>query len=400
MSVKLQTVVLNKNADRRLRAGHSWIYSNEIDTKFSSLGNFEQGEQVDVVNSQGKWLGSGYINPNSLICVRVLNRNKQVRIDGSLLVHRLKIALSLRDRFYQKPFYRWVFGESDGLPGLIVDRYGDYCVVAISTWGMERLIDEILYAVTKVLKPAGILFRNDSTARQQEGLERYIEIASGDIPELVRLSEGQSEFDVSLFEGQKTGWFFDQEANRKRMLKYIRGKTVLDVCSYVGAWSVQAALAGAKSVTSIDISASALEQLEKNAQLNAVNGKISCMQSDAFKAMKTLKDDFNKYDVVILDPPAFMKRRKDIKQGLTAYRRLNEMALRLLQNDGVLISASCSHHLAKSELLKVIQQSARHTDRVVQVLEEGRQGIDHPVHPAIVETEYLKAYYCRVLSSF
>lgn len=400
MSSETQPVVLNKNADRRLRAGHSWVYSNEINAVGSNLRSFTPGQLVDVLSHQGKWLGSGYINPNSLICVRIVSRQKDIAVNASLIVHRLKIALGLRERFYAKPFYRLVFGESDGLPGLIVDRYGDYCVVAISTAGMELLRDEVIHAVNKVLKPEGILFRNDSTARQQEGLDQYSEIAQGVIPEHVRISEGESQFDISLHEGQKTGWFYDQAANRQRMLKYVAGKSVLDVCSYAGAWSVRAAVNGATQVTSVDISETALAMLEHNAQLNQVENSIETIQADAFQALKELKQADRRFDVIILDPPAFMKRRKDIKQGLTAYRRLNEMAIRLLNNDGILISASCSYHMSSAELLKVIQQSARHNDRWVQVLEEGKQGLDHPVNPAIVETEYLKAFYCRVLRGF
>jgi len=396
----LAHVRLKQNADRRLRAGHSWVYSNEINTQETSLKTFQAGQLVDVVNHQGKWMGAGYINPNSLICVRIVSRQKNISVDVSLIVHRLKIALGLRERFYAQPFYRLVFGESDGLPGLVIDRYGDYCVLAISTAGMEGLRDDIVFAVNKVLKPKGILFRNDSSARQQEGLERYTEIADGVIPATIPVTEGQSRFDVSLLEGQKTGWFYDQAANRDRMLKYTGAKKVLDVCSYVGAWSVRAAVHGASEVTAIDVSESALAMLRQNAALNGVEDKLETIQSDAFEALKVLKQEERKFDVIILDPPAFMKRKKDIKQGLTAYRRLNEMAIRLLNNDGILISASCSHHLSSADLLRVIQQSARHSDRWVQVLEDGRQGLDHPVHPAIEETHYLKAFYCRVLRNF
>jgi len=321
-------------------------------------------------------------------------------VDKSLIVHRLNIALSLRERFYEKPFYRLVYGDSDGLPGLIVDRYGDYCTVAIATAGMERLKQDIVDALNKVIKPKGIVFRNDSSARSIEGLERYSEIAFGDVPESVTIEEGDCKFSVSLLEGQKTGWFYDQAANRRRMLDYVKGKTVLDVCSYIGAWSVQAAKAGAQKVTSVDVSESALDLLFHNAEINAVDDKVEAIQGDAFEALKALKQEGEKYDVIILDPPAFIKRRKDIKQGLIAYRRLNEMAIRLLNNDGILISASCSFHLSSQDLLKTLQQSARHNDRWLQVLEEGKQGRDHPVNPAIVETGYLKAFYCRVLRSF
>jgi len=390
-------IKLNKNADRRLREGHSWIYSNEINTKLTSLQNFEAGEIVDVVNHQDKWLGRGYINPNSLICIRLLTRDKKIAVNKSLIVHRLNVALSMRERFYEKPFYRLVYGDSDGLPGLIVDRYGDYCTVAISTAGMENLKEAIVEALNQVIKPKGIVFRNDSSARAIEGLDRYAEIGFGDVPESVMIEEGDCEFSVSLLEGQKTGWFYDQAANRRRMLDYVQGKTVLDVCSYIGAWSVQAARAGAEKVTSVDVSESALDQLFHNAELNGVSDKVEAIQGDAFEALKALKQEGEKFDVIILDPPAFIKRRKDIKQGVIAYRRMNEMAIRLLNNDGILISASCSFHLSSQDLLKTLQQSARHNDRWLQVLEEGKQGRDHPVNPAIVETGYLKAFYCRVL---
>lgn len=397
MSAGLSEVILNKNADRRIRAGHSWVYSNEIDSRKTSLKLFSPGQLVDISSASGKWLGVGYINPNSLICIRLLSRQQGVEPGASLIVHRLKIALGLRERFYDKAFYRLVFGESDGLPGLIIDRYGDYCVVAISTAGMELLRDAVVHAVNKVLKPKGIIFRNDSNARQLENLPQYIEVASGSVPETIRLEENNCRFDVSLYEGQKTGWFYDQAANRQKMLKYVPGQTVLDVCSYIGAWSVQAAVNGATQVASVDVSQAALSMLQHNAELNAVADKLELVQADAFQALRDFKTQGRRFDVIILDPPAFMKKRKDIKQGLIAYRRLNEMAIRLLNNDGILISASCSYHMSSEELLKVIQQSARHCDRWVQIIEEGKQGLDHPVNPAIAETAYLKAFYCRVL---
>ena len=269
--------------------------------------------------------------------------------------------------------------------------------MAIATAGMQKLQTEILTALDKVLKPKGVVLRNDASIRQQEGLDRYVEIASGAVPDLVELEEGDCRYQVSLTEGQKTGWFFDQAANRQNMLEYVSGKTVLDVCSYVGAWSVQAAKAGATEVTAVDVSAKALDAAHYNAELNNVADKLILIEGDAFDAMRELKQENHRYDVVILDPPAFIKKRKDIKQGLIAYKRLNELAVRLVNNDGILISASCSHHLSGQDLVKTLQQAARHNDRWLQILEEGKQGIDHPVHPAIPETSYLKAYYCRVL---
>lgn len=391
---------LNKNQDRRLRAGHCWIYSNEVDTKASPLKDLEPGQAVDIVNHQDKWLGSGYVNPNSLICARLVSRDREHPLTGSLLVHRLKIALALRERLYAKPYYRLVFGETDGLPGLVVDRYGDLVVVQITTAGMEQMKAEVVAAIEKVLKPAGILLRNDSSIRALEGLDQYIELASGKMPELLALEEGGLKFQVQSQDGQKTGWFFDQADNRTRMAKYIQSGRVLDVCSYVGAWGVQAAAMGAKEVVCVDTSASALEMVQANAALNGLSDKVSTRRANAFDCLRDLRSENAHFDVIILDPPAFIKRRKDMKEGTMAYMRLNQAALQLLSKDGILITSSCSHHMSQEGLLQLVQQAGRHTDRSLQLLEQGQQGMDHPIHPAIPETAYLKTFYLRVLPSF
>ncbi|MCP4128637.1 MAG: class I SAM-dependent rRNA methyltransferase [Gammaproteobacteria bacterium] len=391
---------LNKNQDRRLRFGHCWIYSNEVDTKATPLKGVEPGQAVDIVNHQGKWLGSGYVNPHSLICARLVSRDREHPLTGSLLVHRLKIALSLRERMHTKPYYRLVFGESDGLPGLVVDRYGDLIVAQITTAGMERMKAEVVAAIEKVLKPVGILLRNDSSIRGQEGLDQYIELAAGKVPELLTLEEGGLKFQVQAQEGQKTGWFFDQADNRARMARYIRGGRVLDVCSYVGAWGVQAAAMGAEEVVCVDSSAGALEMVQANAALNDMSNKVSTKRANAFDALRDLRSEREHFDLIVLDPPAFIKRRKDTKEGTLAYKRLNQAAMQLLSKDGILITSSCSHHMSQENLLQLVQQAGRHNDRFVQLLEQGQQATDHPIHPAIPETAYLKSFYLRVLPAF
>ena len=391
---------LNKNQDRRLRFGHCWIYSNEVDTKATPLKDMEPGQAVDIINHQEKWVGSGYVNPNSLICARVVSRDREHPLTVSLLVHRLKIALSLRERIYAKPYYRLVFGESDGLPGLVVDRYGDLVVAQITTAGMELMKAEVVAAIEKVLKPGGILLRNDSSIRVQEGLDQYIELASGQMPELLTLEEHGLKFQVQAQEGQKTGWFFDQADNRARMAKYLQGGRVLDMCSYVGAWGVQAAAEGAKEVVCVDSSASALEMVEANAALNGLSDKVSTQRANAFDSLRDLRSEKEHFDMIILDPPAFIKRRKDMKEGTLAYMRLNQAAMQLLSKDGILITSSCSHHMSQEGLLQLVQQAGRHNDRSLQLLEQGQQGVDHPIHPAIPETAYLKTFYLRVLPSF
>jgi 23S rRNA (cytosine1962-C5)-methyltransferase len=393
-------LVLKKDEDRRLRAGHCWVYSNEIDTAKTPLKDLTPGDPVALVSHRGQWLGWGYANPHSLLCARLVSRDRAHPLDRSLIVHRLNIALGLRDRLYRHPCYRLIYGEADGLPGLVVDRYGDYVSVQITTAGMERNRDAIVEALQKVLKPAAIVLRNDSSARTAEGLPLYVEVADGTLPDTVDIREGEQTFGVSLTEGQKTGWFFDQAANRDRLLKYVPEQRVLDVFSYVGGWGIRAAAAGAAAVTCIDSSERALAAVADNAARNGVAERVTTERGDAFTVLKNLKAAGHRYDVIVLDPPAFIKRRKDLKEGQLAYRRLNEIALTLLDRDGVLVTASCSFHMAAEDLLRTAQQAARANDRSLQLLEQGQQGPDHPVHPAIPETAYLKAFFLRVLPTF
>ena len=388
---------LARDQDRRLRAGHLWVYSNEIDNEATPLKGFEPGELVAIENAQGRWLGLGYVNPHSLICARILTRGREQAVNEKFFVRRIRSALALRERLYPRPFYRLVFGEAEGLPGVVVDRYGDYLVVQLTTAGMEAQRATLIDALVKVLAPAGILLRNDSPVREQEGLTRYIEQAHGRVPDRVTLEEGGCRFEVSPAEGQKTGWFFDQAANRDRMMRYVQGGRVLDVCSYVGAWSVRALAAGAAHATAVDASAQALELAGTNADLNGVGGRLEALRGDAFQVLRDLRAAGARYDVVVLDPPAFVKRRKDMKEGGLAYRRLNEAALGLIEPDGLLVTASCSFHMSAEHLLETVQRAARHHDRHLQLLESGQQGPDHPVHPAIPETAYLKAFFLRVL---
>ncbi len=391
---------LARGHERRLRAGHLWIYSNEVDAARSPLKAFRAGEQVAVMDHRGRWLAWAYVNPHSLICARVVSRRREHPLDRSLLVHRLKVALGLRRRRYERPFYRLLFAESDGLPGLVVDRYGDLLSVQITTAGMEAVREEIVAALEKVLRPAGILLRNDAPVRELEGLERHVEVAAGRVPEAVELEENGCRFVASLQTGQKTGWFYDQAANRARLLPWVEGKRVLDLFSYSGAWGVTAAARGAAGVLCVDQSAAALEQVARNAALNGVADKVAVLRGDAFDAVRELRQAGERFDIVLVDPPAFIKRRKDLEEGTLAYRRINEAVMPLLERDGLLVTSSCSFHMEEARLLETVQKAARHRDRSLQLLERGQQGPDHPVHPAIPETAYLKTLFFRVLPGF
>lgn len=387
---------LKRKEDRRLHTGHLWVFSNEVDVAHTPLTGFEPGQLVSIEASNGAVLGTGYVNPHSLICARLVSRDPHYVLDQSLLVHRLNIALSLRERLFDKPYYRLVFGEGDALPGLVVDRFGDVLVAQINTAGMERVKAEVVAALQKVIKPRVIILRNDTSSRALEGLPSYVETAYGAAVDPVRLEENGVVFDVPVLTGQKTGWFYDHRMNRARMQHYVKDRRVLDMFSYLGGWGVQAAVAGASEVLCVDSSQSALDQLRRNAALNSVAERVTGIQADAFDALKSLRAERQKFDVVILDPPAFIKRKKDLKQGLQAYHQLNQMAMQVLAKDGILISASCSHHLEPNALQDLLLQTSRHLDRSLQILEQGQQGPDHPVHPAIPETRYLKALFVRV----
>lgn len=393
----LPTLSLKKNEDRRIRDGHPWIFSNEVNTEKTPLSGFESGQNILIENNSGKTIGSGYVNAHSLICARLVSRDPAYQLDKPLLVHRINIALSLREQFFSTPYYRLVFGESDNLPGLVVDRYGDILVVQINTAGMERVKSEIIDALEQTIKPGAILLRNDLSTRKLEGLESYIETAKGQIPELIELEENGTRFQTSLMTGQKTGWFYDHCANRTRMLDYIKGKRVLDVFSYIGAWGVQAARHGASDVTCIDSSEQAIESIDRNATLNQLSDKVHTMKGEAFDLLKSLKEQQEKFDVVILDPPAFIKRKKDIKQGTIAYQRINQLAMQLLTKDGFLISSSCSYHIQARDFKNTLSNASRSCHRELQLLEFGQQNRDHPIHPALQETEYLKAIFMRAL---
>lgn len=397
--MSLPSLRLKANAERRLRAGHLWVYSNEVDVAATPLAGFQPGDQAILEMANGKPLGIVGVSPNNLICARLLSRDTARALDKSLLVHRIQVALSLRERLFEQPCYRLVYGDSDFLPGLVVDRFGDHLVVQLASATMERQKDAVIEALVQVLKPRGILLKNDSAARDAEGLERYVDTAFGLVPEWVDLEENGVKFQAPVMAGQKTGWFYDHRLNRARLAGYVKGKRVLDLFSYIGGWGVQAAAFGASEVFCVDASAFALDGVERNAALNGVAERVTCVEGDVFAALKELKNAEERFDVVLVDPPAFIKRKKDLRNGEAAYRRLNEMAMRMLNKDGILVSASCSMHLPEDDLQNILLQSARHLDRSLQLLERGAQGPDHPVHPAIAETRYIKNLTCRVLPS-
>jgi 23S rRNA (cytosine1962-C5)-methyltransferase len=397
--MSLPSLRLNPKADRRLRAGHLWIYSNEINIKQTPLTSFAAGQAVNVMSVEGKCLGSAYVNPHTLLAARLYSRQENQIMDTIYFAKRIQRALEIRTRLFEKPFYRLVYGESDGLPGLVVDRFNDVLVVQTATAGMENVIDDIVETLVGVIKPTTIILKNDSGARNAEGLESYQKTVFGELPETVNVEENGVMFIAPLSSGQKTGWFYDHRFNRARMSRYVKNKTVLDVFSYVGGWGVQAAVVGAKHVTCVDASQLALDYVKKNAALNNVDGSVDVLLGDAFDVLKKLIETKKQFDVIVLDPPAFIKRKKDIENGKIAYKRINDMALRLLSKEGVLVSASCSMHLAQEDLVNMVRIAGREQDKFTQLLEQGHQGADHPIHLAIPETGYLKSIIVRCVTT-
>ncbi|MEE9424788.1 MAG: class I SAM-dependent rRNA methyltransferase [Methylococcales bacterium] len=389
-------VTLKKNEDRRIRMGHLWIFSNEVDTRATSLQSFTAGEQVVVEDHRNQFLAHAYINPHSLICSRVLNRSERP-FDQTLFLKRLNNALQLRESLYQQPYYRWVFGESDLLPGLVIDRYGDICVVQITTAGMECWLDQLVELIASLIKPTTILLRNDSAARKFEGIPLYVKTIQGMSSEAIHIFEGSNRFIAPFQNGQKTGWFYDQRDNRQMMIpRYVNNRSVLDLFSYAGGWGISAALAGASRVCCVDQSQSAVDYVNKNAELNQLQDRVTAVKAVVLDFLTEMRKDKQRFDVIVLDPPAFIKNKKHYRQGLAAYRHINQLAIELLEDNGILISCSCSHHLPRSELIRQVQLAASKQGRQTQVLQNGYQSSDHPIHAAIPETEYLKVVVFRI----
>jgi 23S rRNA (cytosine1962-C5)-methyltransferase len=396
MTSPLPTLRLKRGEDRRVRHGHPWIYSNEIDTAATPLAGFAPGAQATIVDARDQAIGTAYVNPHSLITARLMTRRPDQRIDGGLIGERLRAALRLRERLYPEPFYRLVFGESDGLPGLVLDRYDDVVVGQIATAGMEALRGHVEAAVADVVAPRSLVWRNTGGARAMEQLPTYVEAGLGQLPERLLVREGGLVFRVELAHAQKTGWFYDQAANRDLLLRYGSGARVLDVFAYLGGWGLRAAASFAQQVVCVDASLPCCEGIEANAAGNGLADKVDTLHADAFDALKVLRENSERFDVIVLDPPAFIKRRKDHAEGLLAYKRLQQSAMKLLAPDGLLVSCSCSHHLAEAELVGAVHEGAMRTGRHATVLARLQQAPDHPVHPAIPETAYLKGVLCRI----
>ena len=383
---------LNPNQDRRLRAGHPWAFSNEIRMS-PEYRAWERGAPVKLESAEGWRYGTFMFNPHSLIAARLLDRNPEAAIDAGWVAHRIARAAALRARLVDPRFHRLVHAEADGLPGLVVDRYGDVAVVQANTAGMDRLLPEITAALAG-LGLSAIVARNDSPARGQEGLGEEVRLLLGDSA-ATHAEEGGVAFPIDPLGGQKTGFFYDQRPNRALVALLASGARVLDVFCHVGAFGLACAKAGAASVTLVDSSAPALDRAQQAAALNGLAG-VSTRRGDAFEVMAAIAQEGERFDIVVVDPPAFAKTKKDQPNGLRAYARMARLAAPLVAPGGFLFAASCSHHAPLDLFAAAIAEGLHRAQREGAVVHTGFAGPDHPVHPHLPESAYLKGQLIRL----
>ena len=390
----MQTLKLKRGEDRRLKAGHLWIFSNEVDTRATDFKNLVPGEEVLVRDCQGHVLGCATVNPHSLICARIHARSARP-LDEELLSERLEQALSLRSALFAEPYYRLVYGEGDALPGLVIDRFGSHLTVQITTLAMEQRKEALRSVLHRLIRPESILWDNTVASRTLEGLALGTE-CEGPVPDALDVPENDCVCTVPLLEGQKTGWFYDQRPNRRLMERLARGRDVLDAFSYVGGFGVVAGHAGAASVTFADASARALGYAKDNLARNAPQTACTVLEGDAFDTLRRLHDEGRRFFVVSIDPPAFIKRRKDYKEGLVAYRRINALACSLVEDGGYLLTSSCSQALHVDDLRGCVAHACARQGLHPRLLHTGWQGPDHPIHCAMPETAYLKCLLVQI----
>ena len=380
-----KSIILPKG--RRARSGSPWIFSNEIrmDQAAKALA---PGTVVNVRGEDGRGFGTGYFNPKSLIAVRLLAEECDTVIDTDFFASRLGRARLLRDSLYGKPFYRLVHAEGDHLPGLVIDRFGDTLTVQIGTAGMEKQRANILAALDRLLSPATVILRGDAPSRALEGLDAYVETVKGK-GHRIAVEENGVRYIADLTEGQKTGWYYDQRDNRAFIAQFAKGKSVLDAYSYTGGFGLLAAKAGAREVVCLDSSAPALALAEESARANDV--KIKAVKADVFEELERLIAGGETFDIVLADPPPFVKSKKDLEPGAKAYRKLARLAAQVTAKDGILMLASCSHNIPPERFAAECAAGLLRTGRRATLIRQAGAGPDHPVQPLLPESAYLKA---------
>ena len=384
----MRTIKLKKKEERRVQRGHPWVFSNEVqDLPADAM----PGEPVEVRDFAGNFLGRGYMNPRSLIAVRILTR-KQEDMDTAFFTGRIGRARDLRKDLGFGESFRAVFSEGDGLPGLIVDKYADTLVVQSLTAGIDGMLDLVLAALRDVYGPKTIVLRNDTSSRELEGLGKETRVVLGETSGMVEFEESGIRYRANAIEGQKTGFFFDQRENRLVLKDLVRGRRTLDCFCYVGAWALSAARYGATEVIGIDSSEKAVTLARSNAGLNNLSAKF--VVGDVFEKLRELEKQKERYGCIILDPPAFVKSRAKVREALKGYKEINLRGMRLLEPGGFLVTCSCSHHIDQELFREMLIDSAWSAGRQARLLEMRSQSRDHPMLLAAKESQYLK---CAIL---
>lgn len=387
----LTKLKIKKHQETRISRGNPWIFSNEIEN-FPELKTLESGSIVEVCVRNNEPFALAYFNPHSLIAGRILTYKLSEKIDENFFFNRITSAKNLREKFYDKPFYRLIHSEADFLPGLVVDRFDNVLSCQISTAGMEKLTPTILIVLEKIFPNCTVVFRNDIESRKYEGLELYSKAVKGEIADEIVIEENNVKYAIDVIKGQKTGWFFDQRSNRDFIGSISKDADVLDAFCYQGGFGLNALKHGAKSVTFADSSKEALEKLEKNIEINGFNKeKTEVICDKIFDLLEGKKLQERKFDIVVLDPPAFIKSKKDFFSGLKGYEKLIKISAGFVRKGGVLLLASCSHNASVQDLTDAANDGFRKARRSAKIIRTFGAGFDHPINPALKESEYLKS---------
>lgn len=387
----MHIIKLKKGQDRKVNFGHPWVYSNEIESD-PKLAEIPSGSLVKIANAFGNFLGIGYYNRHSLIAIRILTKKESQEINQEFFVKKIELALKLRQDFFDEPFYRLIHSEADGLAGLIIDRFDNILVLQIATAGMESLLEILVAALNQVFGQLTIVLRNDIHARKLEGLEEYVKVIQGEISTDNVLIENGLKFKFDPIAGQKTGWFFDQRENRKFVAGLVKGKDILDCYCYNGGFGINAVKAGANAVTFIDSSDLAIKNVKENIELNNLSGtNFEFINGKVFDELETLIKVGRKFQVVVLDPPAFIKSKKDFFTGIKGYEKLAKLGAKLVAKNGYLFIASCSHNAGLQDLIRATASGIDKAGKDAKIVRIFGAGFDHPLHPVLLESEYLKS---------
>jgi len=393
MVAQRKKIILKSKIARRVERGHLWVFSNEVE---SIEGEPHPGDEVEIFSAKNKFIGMGLFSKSSLITARIYSRKRNLICDEDFISTRIRDALLYRKSLnLTSHSYRLIYSESDGLPGVIIDVFGEYVVFQITTYAMELRRDVLISALKKIISPEAIIERSDVPYRELEGLAKRNCVVSGDPANPCMVFDNNCKIYTDLINGQKTGYYLDQIKNRNLAIPFFKDKNILDLFCYVGSWSIVAGTNNAKSVIGVDSSEKALELARKSAIENNVDSKCTFIKSDVFSLLREFVNQKQKFDVIVIDPPALAKSKKDKKNALNAYRELNLRAMQILVDGGVLITCSCSHHISAQDFLDVLTMSAKDASADFIILHQSTQSPDHPIHLQTPETSYLKAFFLK-----